>query len=292
MNPPALYPLTPARCSHTLAVSGDHLLQVEEFGAADGMAALVLHGGPGSGCSPLLRRFLDPQRYRVLCLDQRGAGRSQPRGGTAHNTTADLLADLRLLRERLGIARWLVVGGSWGATLAIAHAADAPQAIAGLLLRSSFMARDEDIEAFFRGAPQDFLHGELDADRALAWWRWEQTMAGTAGPAPAGEALAALVDRYRVQAHYLRHGCWLREVSLLDRCALLPPVPSLLLHGVADRVCPPAGAQRVQAAIACSRLQWLEGVGHDPAHPAMAAAMAAALDHFARHGAFPQETRP
>lgn len=290
---PLLYPLTePLRC-HTLAVSGGHVLHVEEFGAADGVPALVLHGGPGSGCTPLLRRFFDPQRYRILCPDQRGAGRSQPRGQTAHNTTAELLADLRLLRQRLGIARWLVVGGSWGATLALAHAADVPEAVAGLLLRSTFLARPEDITGFFRGAPQHFHLAEtVDARLALAWWQWEHTQAGTTAPEPAGEALAALIDRYRVQAHYLRHACWFDAVPVLDRCAQCPQVPTLLLHGTADRVCPPAGAQRVAARLPASRLQWIDGVGHDPTHPAMAAAMVAALDRFASHGDFAMSCVP
>lgn len=288
-----LYPLTPARSSHVLAVSGGHRLHVDEFGVAGGVPALVLHGGPGSGCSPLLRRFFDPQRYRVICPDQRGAGLSQPRGATAHNTLADLLGDLQLLRERLGVARWLVVGGSWGATLAVAHAADAPQAVSGLLLRSAFLAREQDIDDFFRGAADDFLQQtDMDAPRARAWWRWEQAKVGVAAPEPHGEALAALVDRYRVQAHYLRQGCWLRDQPLLERAAQVPPVPTLLLHGTADRVCPPAGAQRLHAGLVGSRLRWIDGAGHEPAHPAMASAMVDALDHFARHGRFDTAQRP
>lgn len=333
----ALYPPTAPLRTHALPVSGGHVLHVEESGNADGIPALVLHGGPGSGCSPLLRRFFDPARYRVICVDQRGSGASRPRGETAHNTTAELLADLRALQRHLGLDRWLVVGGSWGATLAIAHACDAPQAVTGLLLRAVFLARADDTDWFFQGAravlpaawqrfasaaPAErrgdllaflgdaFAGADADADadanecasRALAWWRWEQAMArpasstgGESPPeltpeltpaAPAGNALAALVDRYRVQSHYLRHGCWLSQPSLLERCAQVPAVPTLLLHGLQDRICRPEGAAAVHARIPHSKLAWVDGAGHDPTHAGMAAAMVTALDEFAARGHF------
>jgi proline iminopeptidase len=314
-----LYPASPPRLTHTLAVPGGHHLHVEEHGDAAGICAVVLHGGPGSGSSPLLRRFFDPARYRVISIDQRGAGRSTPRGATAHNTTADLLDDLRAVRQHLGVARWLVVGGSWGATLALAHAAHEPQAVAALLVRAVFLARDADITVFFQDsaqrapaawapfaamAPADQRHdllrffarglqagaGDVATARtlALAWWRWEQALGGNAGPLPEPDTDTqdALVDRYRVQSHYLVHGCWLDAPPLLDRLAALPRVPTLILQGRDDRVCPPAGAQAVHARIAHSRLQWVDGAGHDPSHPAMAAAMVAALDGYARHGHF------
>ena len=287
--------------SLALEVSQGHRLQVQLSGKPAGIPALVLHGGPGSGCSPLLRRFFDPARYCIVCVDQRGAGRSTPRGATAHNTTADLLDDLRALRELLGIGRWLVVGGSWGATLALAYALREPAAVLGLLLRATFLARASDIEAFFaRPDGQPPLRWQ-EIDRAtsseagaiaLAWWRHEQSMSGSPAPAPAppaGAALEALVDRYRVQSHYLRHRCWLDEPPLLDRCAALPRVPTLLLHGSADRVCPPAGAAALHARVPHAGLRWVEGAGHDPAHPAMAAAMVEALDRFACAGSLEQE---
>ncbi len=317
-----LYPEGPPRCAHALSVSGGHLLQVEEFGDADGIPAVVLHGGPGSGTSPLLRRFLDPMRYRVICFDQRGAGRSTPRGETRHNTTADLLTDLQTIRRHLGIDRWLVVGGSWGATLALAYALAEPRSVSGLLLRAPFLARADDIEGFFQGrtaglpeawarfsaiAPPDRRHALLDvladglqgdvaqaAPFALAWWRWEAVMSGaSAMPAePAGDALQALIDRYRVQSHYLRHHCWLDAPPLLDRCSLLPRVPIAILHGTADRICLPEGARELHRRVAHSTLRLVDGVGHDPTHPAMVAAMVGALDAYADGGRFDAQERP
>ncbi len=289
----SLFPDTAPFATHALGVGGGHVLQVQEFGRPDGLPAVVLHGGPGSGCSPLLRRVFDPARWRVICPDQRGAGGSRPRGGTAHNTTADLLADLRVIRERLAIDRWVVVGGSWGATLALAHAADDPPAVAALLLRASFLARREDIDGFFGALSLDELAAALAGDdaaarerAALAWWRHEQSLAGTAAPEPRGETLAAQVDRLRVQAHYLRHGCWLQSPSLLERCEAVPRVPTHLIHARDDRICPPEGALALQRRLPQATLQWIEHAGHDAGHPAMVAAVMDALAGYAECGRF------
>lgn len=314
---PDLYPAPPPLRTQRLPASGGHVLHVQEFGKADGLPVVVLHGGPGSGSSPLLRRFFDPARYRIICPDQRGAGASTPRGATEHNTTPDLVADLCALRRELGLQRWLVVGGSWGATLALVYAVAEPDAVPALLLRASFLARRADIDAFFQhpgvaDAPawQDFAAAAPSAQRAallpwlaqalatgtaaqqsaaaLAWWRWEQRLSGAdpAAAPPAGDALAAFVDRYRIQAHYMQQACWLESPPLLERCGALPRVPTLLLHATNDRICPPEGARALHACVPHSRLHWIDGAGHNPAHPAMARAMRAALDHYASHAEF------
>ncbi|MEF7612984.1 alpha/beta fold hydrolase [Aquincola sp. MAHUQ-54] len=315
----SLYPDVPPFHRFMLPVSNGHVLHVEQWGSSSGLPALVLHGGPGSGCSPLLRRFFDPARYHVVCVDQRGAGRSRPAGGIVHNTTGHLVADLAQLRRHLRWPRWLVAGGSWGATLALAYAAAEPQAVAALLLRAVFLARPQDITGFFDGgeraaawAPlRALLPGgaalpaaglpaalaqafdaarESDGDHvralALAWRQAESRLAGEApGEAPEGAALDALVQRYRVQSHYLRAGCWLQSPPLLARCAGVPAVPTLLLHGTEDRVCPPEGAAALHAALPQAALHWVAGAGHDPTHPAMVSAMVGALDRYATHGA-------
>lgn len=341
----------PLLSRETWAVPAGHRLLLTQHGRADGLPVLVLHGGPGSGCTAWLRRGFDAALYRVICLDQRGAGASQPAGATRHNSTAHLLADLRRLRQHLAIRRWLVVGGSWGATLALAHAADQPEAAAGLLLRASFLARDSDIAAFFQRstahnaaalAAWDVLAGLLpgdarqallpviaaqmgvvddgaadldmggerdpdpepepditpppptDAQRALAaaWWVWEQALASDTpvGPPPSGLALDLLVARYRVQSHYLRHGCWLQRPSLLGLADQLtsaaPALPTLLLHGTADRVCPPASAALLHQHLPHSQLRWASGAGHGPTHPAMAGLFHQAVARFAITGDF------
>ena len=340
----------PLLSRETWAVPGGHQLMLTQHGCADGQPVLVLHGGPGSGCAAWLRRGFDAALYRVICLDQRGAGASQPAGATRHNSTAHLLADLRRLRQHLAIRRWLVVGGSWGATLALAHVADQPEAAAGLLLRASFLARDSDIAAFFQrstahnaaalaawdvlagllpgaarqallpaiaaqmGVVDDAAAADLNIDPdpdpepdpditpppptdpqrtlATAWWLWEQALASDtpAGPPPSGLALDLLVARYRVQSHYLRHGCWLQQPSLLDLadrlCHAAPALPTLLLHGTADRVCPPAGAALLHQHLPHSQLRWASGAGHNPTHPAMAGLFRQAVATFTKTGGF------
>jgi proline iminopeptidase len=317
-----LYPETPPLHTHALGVSGGHTLHVQEFGDPHGIPVVLLHGGPGSGSSPLLRRFLDPKRYRIIGFDQRGAGLSTPRGETHHNTTPDLLSDLQAIRRFLAIDRWLVVGGSWGATLALAHAMSEPQAVSGLLLRATFLARVEDIERFFQGAACDLpeawsrfaaialparrhemlqvlhqgLQGEAAeaAPHALAWWRWETALSGALSTPnePGDAALQALIDRYRVQSHYLRQRCWLDTPPLLDRCSALPRVPTAILHGAVDRICPPDGARALHQRVPHSTLRLVDGAGHDPTHPAMVAAMVAALDAYAECGRFESSDPP
>jgi len=296
---------------HAIETGDGHRLHVEEHGAPDGRPLLLLHGGPGSGCSPVLRRSFDLRRWRLICPDQRGAGRSQPAGETRANSTAHLLADLRRLRRALGIDRWCVIGGSWGATLALLHALDEPQAVDALLLRAVFLARDADVAAFFDGAdelaqtcgalPGEPLaaalgrcfanNGDDAAQRATvqAWWAWEQRQQRGAEdpPLPAAFLAAGPADpaaarrRFQIQAQYLVAGCGLRERPLLERIRQAPSgwpadLPVTLLHGRADRVCPPTGAEALQAALPRLDLRWIDGAGHDPTHPAMAAAMRAA----------------
>ncbi len=331
--PRDLYTDRPPFRSHALAASHGHVLHVDEWGSADGIPALVLHGGPGSSCTPLLRRVFDPGRYRVVCIDQRGCGQSHLRGAIAHNTTMLLLDDLATLRAHLGIAQWLVAGGSWGAALAQAYALAEPGAVSGLLLRSTFMARRPDIDAFFAGAEASFpsaplppaflgwlaqaMNGDDDALRhrtAMTWWRLERSLMSAPRPAepavprgdlssPAkpdllrshapvgrpdleGDALAACIDRYRVQSHYLAHGCWLNEPTLLQRSSDLPVVPTLLLHAPDDRICPPEGVRELRARLPHAALRWIPDAGHDPGHPGMIDATVRALDAFAGRGSF------
>ncbi len=300
-----------------LDVSTGHSIYYEQHGAADGIPALLLHGGPGSSSTSRQREFLDAARYRSIQFDQRGCGRSTPLGETAHNHTGALIEDIEALRRHLGIERWLVIGGSWGAALALAYAARNRERVDGVLLRGTFLTGHADLEWFFHGVgalvPQlnaDFMaviprrwrgsvvtwfdrcFADVGADReralrvALAWQAYEQGVDGShlAGASPAvmdtGQA-QRLIARYRVQAHYLARRCFLGEAAVLRAAGELHGIPLALVHGTRDRVCRPCNAWHVQRTCAGSRLAWAAQAGHDPSHPATLRLMRGAADAFA-----------
>jgi proline iminopeptidase len=298
---------------HGLLDTGEgHRIHYEVCGNPQGLPVVVLHGGPGSGASPLQRRLFDPAVFRIVLFDQRGCGRSLPRGGIDGNDTAALVRDTERLRRHLGVDRWMVFGGSWGASLAITYAASHPGACLGLVLRGTFLTGSRDVEWFFGGAgallPQAWedLTAAIGLDVAVsecehaghavlqtlarrlasgdaaaaAWARWEEVVTRrrrTDGEA-AGAASPSLGDKYRVQAHYLVNECFLGEDRLLAQARALPPMPVAIVHGELDWVCRPANAWQLHRAIPGSRLAWVAGGGHDPYQPDMLEALAAAID--------------
>ena len=316
---PMFSPHDPLRTGY-LDVGDGHQLYFETCGNPRGLPVVVLHGGPGSGTSPRMRCLYDPERFHTVFFDQRGCGRSLPLGELNANDLHSLLADIERLRLHLGIPRWLVSGGSWGATLALAYAANAPQAVLGILVRSVFLAGDHDIHWFFQDAkdlaPEAWealaaqvapegtnllgglrrcLNGPdiaLARQAAVAWARYEQSLAQP-GQAPLAspelDDLATqdrLVKKYRIQAHYLAHQCFLGATGIFSQLYRLPAVPAAIVHGRLDCVCRPENARRLHQAIPGSRLAWAEGAGHDPFHPAMSRAWIAFLRHFSDHGNF------
>jgi len=280
---------------------------------------LVLHGGPGSGCSPRMRQLFDPTRFRIVLFDQRGCGRSTPRGECTHNTTADLVADIERLRRHLGVDRWLVTGGSWGAALAVAYAAAHREACLGAILRGIFLTGPTDLEWFFVGAgalfpqawqaldeatPGDRQHALADrlfdavsgedaivaTEAVRRWMQWEATLDGRS-PAPLPEfpdadTQAALLAKYRVQAHYLRHSCFLGETRLLELAATLGSLPVTILHGEKDLVCRVENATPLHRAVSGSRLRIVPDAGHNPFVASMQQALADAAADFLAHRAF------
>lgn len=289
-----LYPEQAPLRTFTLPTDTGHSLHVQEWGKPQGIPVALLHGGPGSGSSALLRRVINPKVFRVISPDQRGAGRSGPPGDIQNNTTVHLVADMECIRRQLGIDRWLLVGGSWGATLALATALAHPASVTGLVLRASFLARPQDIDGFFAGGPQLLLDGwrqlpELAPELALqvvqSWFEWEHSRTGATGtPAPLrGDALSVMHYRYRIQSHYLRNGCWLQDPPLLERLEPLRNIRTVMLHGAEDRVCLVQGAMELAAKLPNSTLAVVPGAGHDPTHPDMVRAMVQALDDIAQH---------
>lgn len=304
-----------------LEVGHGHRIYYEQAGAPGGIAAVLLHGGPGSGASARQRAILDAGSYRIVQFDQRGCGRSTPFGATAHNHTDALVGDIEALRSHLGMERWLVCGGSWGAALALAYAARHRDRVTGLLLRGVFLADKSDLDWFFDGvaalAPE--AHAEFmqtvprrwhrnvvawldrcfarddprSAEVAAAWQRYETRLSGghaarSAPGAVSDDTAARLIAKYRVQAHYLARRCFLADGELLRASNALRGVPVAIVHGVEDKVCRPINAWRVHRSCPDSRLAWAEGAGHDPWHPAMLALMQSATARFAAAGDFSQ----
>lgn len=276
-----------------LPVGDGHQLYYAEYGQPDAPAAVVLHGGPGSGCKPSMLEWFDLERQRVVLFDQRGAGRSLPHGETRHNTTADLVEDIERLRAHLAIPRWLVVGGSWGATLALCYAGLHPKALSGLILRGVFLASRREMMWFFQSlralVPEAWtkltdgwtlsqktavlqslttlLQSETvrnQADGAIRWWAYEEAviramMGGK--PAPAGFD-EACIGKYRVQAHYLSRGCFVSERQLFRCARRTTGIPVIVLHGTHDWVCPPENAVRVMRFMPHAEMRWVEEGTH------------------------------
>lgn len=292
------------------AVGDGHVLHVELCGDRAGAPILFLHGGPGSSINAGHRRFFDPSFYRIVLFDQRGCGRSSPRGSIAHNTTAHLIADLERLRQHLGISRWMLFGGSWGSTLALAYAQAYPAQVSGMVLRGLFLATRAEVDWFAEGlrrfVPEAWAHFAADApsvgarellrhyvehvlgsDRTAAlraarrWNAYEGAlMAVGEAPSPASPHSDddTILDRVRVQLHYLAADCFLAPGQLLRAMPALARIPAILVQGRRDLVCPPATAYTVQEAWPSALLRIVEDGGHSAAHPAMAAALVRATE--------------
>ncbi|RQS25354.1 alpha/beta fold hydrolase [Burkholderia sp. Bp8992] len=285
-------------------------------GAAQGHPVVVLHGGPGSGSQAGILRLFDLTRVRVVLVDQRGAGASAPRGGTRHNDTARLIADLEAVREQLGIARWGVVGGSWGAALALAYAGTHPQRVTGVVLRGLFLTSPREVRGLFTtsrtraprewrrlhaaaggGRPDRLLprcaqrlrHGGSAAGQravALAWHAYENAILASArtrrSPVRAirsNKTVGRLIDKYRIQAHYLQHDCWLgeRRVLALARRAAQARVPLFAAHGLHDPVCPVGNVERLARAVPEAEIERVKA-GHLASDPALARSVARAVN--------------
>ena len=310
-----LYPEIEPYRTASLAVGGGHTLRVEECGNPDGLPAVFLHGGPGAGLSPYHRRFFDPARWRVVLFDQRGAGQSTPFASLAANTTRDLVADIERIRAHLGIQRWLVFGGSWGSTLALAYAEAHPDRVTGLVLRGIFLARDEELRWFNEmdgGArcifPErwarfcDFIPEAERGNITEAYWRrldsddqavrlaaaraWSAYEGGSTtlvhDPDAAGdfdEPHKAL-SLARLEVHYFRNGMFLEANQLLRDIDRIRHIPGVIVHGRYDIICP------VKTAFELHQV-WPEAefhivlAGHSASDPAIVDKLVEASDAFA-----------
>lgn len=308
-----LYPAIEPYHTGRLAVGEGHELYWELCGHPDGLPAVFLHGGPGGGSAPHHRRLFDPSRYNVLLYDQRGAGRSAPQGGLEANTTGHLVADLERLRELIGVESWLVFGGSWGATLALAYAQAHPAHVRALVLRGVFTGRRVEIDWFYRrGASlmfpdhwQDFLaplsedertdpvasfHARLTDDdggtragAAAAWAGWERRLVtirgGVAGQG--GSAGPSTTAFARIENHFVHHRLWLEEGQLLANADRLRGIPGVIVQGRWDMVTPGATSYALARAWPEADYRLVEGAGHAFSEAGIVEELVAATDRFA-----------
>jgi len=307
-----LYPPFPAARSGSLRIDATHTLYWEEAGRRDGVPALYLHGGPGSGSAPDHRRFFDPRAYRVVMFDQRGAGRSTPLAETRANTTAHLVSDIEQLREHLGIDRWLVFGGSWGATLALAYAQRHPERVRALVLRGIFLARAHEIAWFLGGMGTIFPDAwerfaafipEGERGNLLAAYRrrvmdpdpgvhmpaaraWASYEAACSTLLPSPDTVAAFTrDRLalslaRLETHYFANGAFLEEGELLDGMAAIRDIPGAIVQGRYDMVCPIATAHDLARAWPGASYTVVPDAGHSAMEPGTRRALVAATNAF------------
>lgn len=289
-----------------------HTMYFEQCGNPQGMPVVFLHGGPGAGSSAVHRRFFDPAHYRIVIFDQRGAGRSRPLGETRENTTPHLVADIERLRRHLGLERWIVFGGSWGSTLALAYAEAHPQAVRALVLRGIFLCRKSEIQWFLYGmrvmAPEawrafsgyvpeaergDLLKAYyrrlLDPDPAVhmpaarAWSIYEGTCC-TLLPSPEtvesfGQDVLAL-GLARMEAHYFSHGIFLPENALLEGVDRIRHIPAVIVQGRYDLVCPIVTADELARAWPEAEYVIVPDAGHSAMEPGIRAALVAAMERF------------
>lgn len=300
-----------------LDVGDGHAIYVESVGRVDGIAAVYLHGGPGSGCQPDHRRLFDPQRFHTVLFDQRGAGRSRPKGSREANTTAHLIADMEIIRERFGFAQWLVVGGSWGATLALAYAEAHPDRVSGIGLRATFLGTAEELDSAFldvlprhypglhedflsplpadeRGSPlSNYYRRILDSDPAIATpatraWGGTESILSEHAPSRTRLDLAELGSSTRpmpatpaMEAHYFQHGCFMQPGQLLAQAGRLRDIPGIIVQGRFDFLCPPSTSHALAAAWGNAEIRIVEGAGHSLYDPGVRDAVMKAIADLA-----------
>lgn len=298
-----------------LAVGDGHWLYVEEVGRRGGIPALFLHGGPGSGAQHSHRLLFDTERFHAVLFDQRGAGRSHPYLSTDANTTPHLVADIERIRVHMGFERMLIVGGSWGTTLALAYAETYPERVSGLVLRALFLGTDAEVDWAFRRAPSELrpdlyesfvaalpeeeradplrsyvarLTGPDETARAAAaraWFTFERAMSEFA---PATTVLpdepathTRIPPTPIIEAHYIANSFFLAPDALLDGAGRLASIPCVIIQGRYDLLCPPRAAYALARRWPAARLEIVPGAGHSMTEPGVFEAMKRAIDRLA-----------
>jgi proline iminopeptidase len=307
-----LYPECTPYASGQNVINSRHSMHWEMCGNPDGVPLVFLHGGPGGGSLPHHRRYYDPSFWKIILYDQRGAGRSRPLAEIVDNTTPHLIADLERLRTLLGVERWLLFGGSWGSTLALAYAEAHPKRVLGLVLRGVFLATGDEIDWFMYGMrmifpeawrafaeflPEnerdDLLHNYyrrlVDPDRsvhmpaAIAWDRYESecsTLLPKSDPAPRIEDEATALAIARIEAHYFVNDAFLVEDELIGNLHRIRHLPCTIVQGRYDVVCPPVTADALARAWPEAEYIVVPDAGHSVREPGITRELIAAVQRM------------
>ncbi len=308
-----LYPEVNNFEKFTLKAGNTHEVYYEVCGNPKGSPVVFLHGGPGSGCNPTQRRFFDPAHYRIVLIDQRGCGRSKPQGSVEQNTTDDLVSDINDIRMALNIDKWLVFGGSWGSTLALAYALKHPGNVTGLILRGIFLSRPSElnwflgqVQAFFPEPwdslcsylPKNKRHNPLEAYEQLVFSndtknsipaaiRWNTFESSIMSLLPRPSAPSSEVNgevelaRARVQIHYIQNRCFVGHRDLLAEAkAKLANIPTHIIQGRYDMVCPPITAWELSRVMPHASFDIIEDAGHSAMEAGITSALVAATEKF------------
>ncbi|WP_424195052.1 prolyl aminopeptidase [Ampullimonas aquatilis] len=308
-----LFPALEPYDSGYLALDNLHEMYWEVCGNPQGVPVVFLHGGPGGGCSAASRQFFDPAYYRIVLFDQRGAGKSLPFGEICQNTTAHLVNDIERLRDHLGIHQWLVFGGSWGSTLALAYGQTHPARCLGFILRGIFLIRQSEIDWFLYGmgqffpeAWQAFTDGIPDEERgdilaayadrlfddkdpvgaqrwAQIWSRYEGSCANLLPAASAATAARMASDEValalaRLECHYMQHTGFIAEGQLLENLSEIAHLPAIIVQGRYDMVCPPSTAWELHMRWPGSQLVMVPDAGHSAFEPGNCRALVTATE--------------
>ncbi|MEL6465792.1 MAG: prolyl aminopeptidase [Pseudomonadota bacterium] len=308
-----LYPPTDPYDQRMLDVGQGHRVYVEQCGNPDGVPVVVLHGGPGGGCSPAMRRYFDPEHYRVILFDQRGCGRSRPHASVMNNTTWHLVDDIELIRKMLDIDAWIVFGGSWGATLALIYAEAQPARVRNLVLRGVFLMTQAELDWFYGGGAGKFwpevwsrFEGLIPEDErgdligayhrrlfsgdvametrfARAWSSWENALASIHSSGAGGEAPGDYARAFaRLENHYFTNAGFLEfDGQILAHAGRIKHIPGTIVQGRYDMICPPDSAYALSKVWPMGELKMVRNAGHALSEPGISAELVRTMDRIA-----------
>ncbi|WP_299372275.1 prolyl aminopeptidase [uncultured Tateyamaria sp.] len=308
-----LYPPIDPYDQRMLDVGEGHRVYVEQCGNPHGMPVVVLHGGPGGGCSPAMRRYFDPERYRIILFDQRGCGRSRPHASVMNNTTWHLVDDIELIRRTLGIDAWIVFGGSWGATLSLVYAESHPARVRQLVLRGVFLMTQSELDWFYGGGagkfwpevwarfeglvPEDergdligayhrrLFSGDVAQETrfARAWSAWENALASIHSTGAGGEAPGDYARAFaRLENHYFTNSGFLDfDGQILAHAGRIKHIPGTIVQGRYDMICPPDSAYALAQAWPMAELKMVRNAGHALSEPGISAELVRTMDRIA-----------